>query len=292
MTEKKIRQRLFKLYDEYAHGGMDRREFMRRAAGTAAGAASAVALVQSMLPRYAEAQTISFTDSRISASYVEYPSPSGSGAIRGYLARPVSDSDKHPGVLVIHENRGLNPYIEDVARRLAVDGFLALAPDGLSAKGGYPGNDDEGRELQRQVPAEHLKQDMISGARYLKAHPESTGKLGAVGFCWGGGMVNELAVELQDKLDAGVSFYGSHPAAEDVARIKALLLLQYAGLDERINAGWPAFEKALEENGVRYTAHVYEEVNHGFHNNSTPRYDEQAANLAWSRTIAFFRENL
>lgn len=292
MTKEKIDQRLFDLYDEYAHGRIDRREFMRRA-GMVAGAASAAAVVQGLMPRYAEAETVSFNDPRIRASWIEYPSPSATQKMRAYLVHPTAaGAHKRPGVLVIHENRGLNPYIRDVARRAAVDGFLALAPDGLSAKGGYPGNDDEGRELQAQIPPAQLEEDMLAGAAYLKSHPDCSGKIGAVGFCWGGGMVGTLAVEMQEGLAAGVPFYGRQPAAGDVARIRAPLLIQYAELDTRINEGWPAFEAALEANGVDYTMHMYEGANHGFHNNSTPRYDEEAAELAWSRTIAFFREHL
>lgn len=293
MTGKPIDQALFDLYDQYAHGGIDRREFMRRAAALAVGTASAAALIQSLLPRYAEAQTISFNDPRIKASYVDYPSPSATQQVTGYLVRPVAAAPaRRPGVLVLHENRGLNPYIEDVARRVAVAGFLALAPDGLSARGGYPGNDDDGRALQADIPPEQLEEDMLAGARYLKTRPECTGKLGATGFCWGGGMVATLAVELRDELDAGVPFYGRQPAAEAVARIRAPLLIHYAELDSRINAGWPAFEAALKANHVDYTMYMYAGANHGFHNNSTPRYDEKAADLAWDRTLAFFQEHL
>lgn len=292
MTKDKIDQRLFDLYDEYAHGRIDRREFMRRA-GLVAGAASAATVVQGLMPRYAEAGTVSFNDPRIRASWIEYPSPSATQKMRAYLVRPTAaGAHARPGVLVIHENRGLNPYVQDVARRAAVDGFLAMAPDGLSAKGGYPGNDDEGRELQAQIPPGQLQQDMLAGAEFLRSHPDCSGRIGAVGFCWGGGMVGTLAVELQDRLDAGVPFYGRQPAAADVARIRAPLLIHYAELDARINEGWPAFEAALEANDVDYTMHMYEGANHGFHNNSTPRYDEAAAELAWSRTIAFFREHL
>ena len=293
MRKRKIDQRLFDLYDAYAHGFIDRREFMRRAAALTVGMASAGTVIQSLLPRYAEAQTVSFNDPRIRASWIEYPSPSATGKVRAYLVRPTAGGmHKAPGVLVIHENRGLNPYIQDVARRLAIEGFIALAPDGLSAKGGYPGNDDEGRELQAQIPPEQLKQDMLAGAEYLKSHPDCTGRLGAVGFCWGGGMVATLAIELQDSLDAGVPFYGRQPAAEEVGKIRAPLLIHYGELDTRINEGWPAFEAALEANDVDYTMHMYEGANHGFHNNSTPRYDEEAATLAWRRTVAFFREHL
>jgi carboxymethylenebutenolidase len=293
MNGKKIDQRLFDLYDQYCHGFMERREFMQRAMAIAVGTTSAAALVESLLPRYAEAQTISFTDPRIRGEYVEYPSPRGSGTMRGYLVRPMGEGARPaPGVLVIHENRGLNPHIEDVARRAAVEGFLALAPDGLTPVGGYPGNDDRGRVLQRQVDPEHLKQDMMASAQYLKSHPDCTGMLGATGFCWGGGMVGTLAVELGGDLNAAVPFYGSQPAAEDVPRIEAPLLIHYAEMDPRINDGWPAFQAALDENDAEYAMHVYPGTNHGFHNNSTPRYDEEAAKLAWSRTVAFFREHL
>jgi len=289
----KTDQRLIELYDEYAHGQIDRREFMRRAGALAVGGVSAAALAQSMLPQYALAQTISFTDPRLRGSYTEYPSPNGSGTVRGYFVRPVRESaTPAPGVLVIHENRGLNPYIEDVARRLAIEGFLALAPDGLSTLGGYPGNDDEGREMQARIPAEQLKQDMIAGARFLKGHAECTGKLAAIGFCWGGGMVNTLAIEFGDALDAGVPFYGPQPAASDVARITAPLLIHYGELDTRINAGWAAFETALQAHRIEHTMHMYAGANHGFHNDSTPRYDEQAATLAWDRTVTFLRQHL
>ncbi|HEY8521102.1 MAG TPA: dienelactone hydrolase family protein [Gammaproteobacteria bacterium] len=288
-----IDQRVFDLYDEYCHGDIDRREFMARAAALTIGGTSALWMAQALLPRYAEAMTISFTDERIKARYVEYPSPGGtSGTMRGYLVRPTASDGPFPSVLVIHENRGLNPYIEDVARRLAVEGFLALAPDGLSPVGGYPGNDDDGRVLQASLDPAKLRQDMINSARYLKSHELSSGRLGAVGFCWGGGMVNALAVELGEDLDAGVPFYGAAAPAADVPRIKAPLLVHYAANDERINAMRPEFEAALRANGVRFEMHVYDGTNHGFHNNSTPRYNEAAADLAWQRTVAFFKEHL
>ncbi|HEX6997147.1 MAG TPA: dienelactone hydrolase family protein [Gammaproteobacteria bacterium] len=294
MTEQQpIDQRVFDLYDEYCHGAIDRREFMARAAALTIGGTSALWMAQALLPRYAEAMTISFNDERIKARYVEYPSPGGtSGMMRGYLVQPTADDGPFPSVLVIHENRGLNPYIEDVARRLAVEGFLALAPDGLSPVGGYPGNDDDGRALQASLDPAKLRQDMINSARYLEAHELSNGRLGAVGFCWGGGMVNALAVELGEDLDAGVPFYGAAPPAADVPRIKAPLLAHYAANDERINAMRPEFEAALRANGVPFEMHVYDGTNHGFHNNSTPRYNEAAADLAWQRTVAFFKEHL
>lgn len=291
-TERPVDPRVLQLYDQYCHGAIDRREFLRRSAALTVGGFSALTMATSMLPQYARAQTISFTDERIKAVYVEYPSPGGtSGTMRGYLVHPRGEGP-FPAVLVIHENRGLNPHIEDVARRAAVAGFLALAPDGLAPIGGYPGNDDDGREMQAKLDQGKLGQDMVNSAKYLKSHPLSNGKLGAVGFCWGGGMVNRLAVALGDQLNAGVPFYGPAPAAEDVAKIKAPLMIQYASNDERINAMWPTFEAALKQHKIDYTMHMYPNTNHGFHNNSTPRYDEAAAKLAWERTVEFFKKNL
>jgi carboxymethylenebutenolidase len=284
-----IDQRVYALYDEYCHGRIDRREFLARASAVVVGG---LAMAQALFPRYVEAQTISFTDDRIKAKYVEYPSPGGnSGQMRGYLVQPKGDG-KFPAVLVIHENRGLNPYVEDVARRAAVAGFVALAPDGLFPAGGYPGNDDDGRTLQSSLDQAKLRQDMVNSAQYLKKHALSTGKLGATGFCWGGGMVNNLAVAIGADLNAGVPFYGAAPAAADVAKIKAPLLIQYAGMDERINGMWPDYEAALKANKVPYQMYMYDGTNHGFHNNSTPRYNEAAAKLAWDRTIAFFKQHL
>ena len=287
-----IDQRIFDLYDEYCHGYIDRREFMSKAAAITIGGVSALWMAQALMPRYAEAQTISFTDERMRGLYVEYPSPGGtSGMMRGYLVQPTGEGP-FPSVIIFHENRGLNPYVEDVARRAAVAGFLALAPDGLSPVGGYPGNDDDGRTLQRGLDPAELSQDMINSARYLQAHELSTGRLGATGFCWGGGMTNRLAVALGEDLSAGVPFYGAAPASGDVASIRAAMMIQYAETDERINAMWPDFEAAMQANNVDYRMHMYEGTNHGFHNNSTPRYNEEAADLAWSRTIEFFTEHL
>ena len=292
MPDQPIDPFVYDLYDEYCHGRIDRREFFRRAAAITVGGASALAMAESLLPRYAEAQTISFTDERMKGLYVEYPSPGGnSGRMRGYLATPAGDGP-FPAVLVIHENRGLNPYIEDVARRAAVAGFLALAPDGLAPVGGYPGNDDVGRELQAKLDQAKLRQDIVNSARYLKAHARSNGKLGAVGFCWGGGMVNHLAVVMGSELAAGVPFYGAAPAAQDMDKVKTPLLIHFAEDDERINAMWPAYEAALKANRAPYEAHFYPGTRHGFHNNSTPRYDEAAAKLAWDRTLAFFEKHL
>ncbi len=290
--EEKIDPRVFELYDEYCHGYIDRRTFLSRAAGITIGGSSALWMAQALLPRYAEAQMISFTDRRIKGKYVEYPSPGGtSGSMRGYLVQPAGDGP-FPSVVVFHENRGLNPYIEDVARRAAVAGFLALAPDGLSPVGGYPGNDDDGRTLQRSLDREKLDQDMINSARYLKAHERSNGRLGATGFCWGGGMTNRLAVALGSDLNAGVPFYGASAASEDVPKIKAALMIMYAGTDRRVNAMWPDYEAALQSNGVTYEMHMFEGTLHGFHNNSTPRYNETAAAQAWNLTVGFFRRHL
>jgi carboxymethylenebutenolidase len=291
-TNDPIDPRVLDLYDLYCHGQIDRREFIRRAAGISIGGVSALSLALSMLPRYAMSQTISFTDQRIKPLYVEYPSPAGtSGTMRGYLVQPTGNGP-FPTVLVVHENRGLNPYIQDVARRVAVEGFLSLAPDGLSPIGGYPGNDDDGRSMQASLDQGKLRQDMINSAHYLKSHPLSNGKLGAVGFCWGGGIINQLAVVLGGDLNAGVPFYGAAPDSADVAKIKAPLLLNFAENDERINGMWPAYEAALKENKINYTMYKYENTNHGFHNNSTPRYNEAAAEQAWDRTISFFKQHL
>jgi carboxymethylenebutenolidase len=288
VTQLEIDQRVFDLYDEYCHGGMDRREFLARAALVVGG----LAMAQALLPRYAEAQTISFTDTRIKAQYVSYPSPGGnSGQMRGYLVQPAGQGP-FPAVLVIHENRGLNPYIEDVARRAAVDGFLALAPDGLFPAGGYPGNDDDGRTLQAGLDQGKLRSDMLNGARFLKAHKLSTGKLGVTGFCWGGSTTNFLAAALGADMQAGVPYYGAATETASVPKIKAPLLIHYAESDERVNAMWPAFESALKDAGVPYQAHIYPGTQHGFHNNSTPRYNEPAAKLSWERTLAFFKTHL
>lgn len=289
VTQAEIDQRVFGLYDEYCHGRIDRREFLARAAAVTAGG---LAMAQALLPRYARAQTVSFTDPRIKARYVTYPSPGGtSGTMRGYLVQP-SGAGPFPAVLVIHENRGLNPYIEDVARRAGIAGFLALAPDGLSPVGGYPGNDDDGRALQAGLDQGKLRTDMVNSARFLKGHALSTGKLGITGFCWGGSVTNFLAVTLGADLAAAVPFYGAAAETARVGEIKAPLLIHYAENDPRINAMWSAFEAALKAADVTYEMHRYPGTQHGFHNNSTPRYDEAAANLAWERTIAFFKAHL
>lgn len=283
-------QELLDLYDSYAHNRISRREFLDKAAKFAVGGITAAALVDSLLPNYALATQIEDKDPRIKTEYIEYSSAKGHGKIRGYLTRP-ADGGKRSGVVVVHENRGLNPYIEDVARRVAAAGFMALAPDGLTPLGGYPGNDDKGKELQAQLDKDKLTEDFIAAFERLKSDANSTGKVGVVGFCFGGGVANEMAVRLPD-LAASVPFYGRQAATADVPKIKASLLLHYAGLDERINKGWPEYEQALKANGKEYTAHMYPDVNHGFHNDTTPRYDESAANLAWQRTIEFFKKKL
>ncbi|HSH75868.1 MAG TPA: dienelactone hydrolase family protein [Longimicrobiales bacterium] len=284
-------QEVLKLFDRYVHGLIDRRAFLDGAARFAVGGMTAPAMLEALSPRYAWAQQVPPDDARIRAEYIEYPSPRGSGTIRGLFAQPADGPGPWPAVLVIHENRGLNPYIEDVVRRLAAADFVALGPDALTPLGGYPGNDDRGREMQAQLDRATMTEDFVAGAEYLMRHPLSTGRLGAVGFCFGGGMVATLAVRLPD-LAAAVPFYGSQPAAEDVPRIQAPLMIHYAGLDERINAGWPSFEAALQASGKSYVMHMYEGANHGFHNDTTPRYDEVAARLAQERTMAFFNEHL
>jgi carboxymethylenebutenolidase len=285
-------QELLDLYDEYAHGRIGRRGFLQGAAKFAVGGLTAEALLASLSPNYAWAEQVAKEDPRIKAEYVDYASPRGAGKMRGYLVRPAEADEKLPAVLVVHENRGLNPYIEDVTRRLAVAGFLAFAPDALTPLGGYPGTDDEGRTLQRKRDPEKMIQDFIAAAKLLQGHILSSGKVGVVGFCYGGGVANTLAVRIPGVIVAAVPFYGRQPAAEDVPKIKASLLLHYAELDQRVNAGWPAYEKALKNAGVGYTAHIYEGANHGFHNDTTPRYDDAAAKLAWKRTIDFFNAGL
>jgi len=289
VTQHWIDQRVFDLYDEYCHGRIDRREFLMRSAALVAGG---LAMAQALLPRYARAQTISFTDPRIKPEYVTYRSPGGnSGTMRGYLVVPTGQGP-FAAVLVVHENRGLNPYIEDVARRAAVEGFLAFAPDGLFPVGGYPGNDDDGRRLQASLNQEKLRTDLLNGARFVKSHKLSTGRLGATGFCFGGGVVNWLAIALGPELQAGAPYYGAAAETAGVPKIKAALLIHYAESDERINAMWPDYESALKKSNVSYEMHTYPGTQHGFHNNSTPRYQEDAAKLSWERTVAFFKRNL
>jgi carboxymethylenebutenolidase len=289
VTQAELDQQVYDLYDEYCHGRIDRREFLRRAGALGAGA---LAMAYGLMPDYARAQTISFTDSRIKAQYVSYASPGGNGEkMRGYLVQPAGQGP-WPAVLVIHENRGLNPYVEDVARRTAVAGFVALAPDGLTPAGGYPGNDDEGRELQAKLDQAKLRADMLNGAKFLKAHKLSNGKLGATGFCWGGGTTNYLAVAMGADLQAAAPCYGAAAETASVGTIKAPILANLAENDPRINEMYPAYEDALKKAGARYEIHVYPGTQHGFHNNSTPRYNEAAAKLAWDRTIAHFKKYL
>jgi carboxymethylenebutenolidase len=284
-------QELLNLFDRYVHGGISRRELLDGAARFAVGGLTAAAIVESLSPNYAWAQQIPKDDRRIRTEYATYPSPQGYGSIRAYLVRPAEARGKLPGVVVVHENRGLNPYIEDVTRRLGVAGFLAFAPDALTPVGGYPGDDDKGRELQATLDPKKMIEDFVAAVVYLKSNPACTGKVGVVGFCYGGGVANTLAVRLPD-LAAAVPFYGMQPVAADVAKIKASLLIHYAEVDERINAGWPAYEAALKVNRITYTAYIYPGTNHGFHNDTTPRYDEAAATLAWDRTIAFLNKTL
>ncbi len=291
LTADQFPKEVLSLFDQYVHGLIDRRAFLDQSAKFAAGGMTAAAFLEALSPDYALAAHVPAGDPRIQQEYVDYDSPDGSGRMRAYMARPSTGAGPWPAVLVIHENRGLNPYIEDVVRRVAAAGFLAVGPDALTPLGGYPGNDDEGRAMQRQLDRDTMTEDFIAGAEFLLDHPLSTGRVGAVGFCFGGGMVGTLAVRLPD-LAAGVPFYGSQPAPEDVPRIQAPLLIHYAGLDERINAGWPSFEAALQAASKEYTMHMYPDVNHGFHNDTTPRYDEAAARLAQDRTLAFFADHL
>jgi len=282
---------LLRLFDEYVHGGISRRDFMDRAAKFAAGGVTAAALVETLSPNYAFAEQVPKDDKRLKTEYITFQSPQGYGSIRAYLARPADAKGKLPGVLVVHENRGLNPYIEDVARRLGVAGYLTLAPDELTPVGGYPGDDDKGRDLQAKLDQKKMMEDWYAAAMFLKSNAACTGKIGVVGFCYGGSVTNALAVRIPD-LAAAVPFYGMQPSAEDTAKIKAPLLIHYGGLDDRVNAGWPAYEAALKANHVAYAAYIYEGANHGFHNDTTPRYDKAAATLAWDRTLEFFSKNL
>lgn len=291
LTAKDFDQKLLDLYDYYAHGKISKREFLDRAGRYAVGGVTAVALFNMLKPDYAMAEQVSFNDPDIKATYETYNSPNGNGDVDAYVVKPAKAEGKLPAVLVIHENRGLNPYIKDVARRVAKAGFMAMAPDGLTSVGGYPGNDADGRELQKQVDGTKLMNDFFAGYEHLASRDDSTGKVGAVGFCYGGGVCNALAVAYPE-LNASVPFYGRQANAEDVPRIQAPLLLHFGELDKRINEGWPAYEAALKAHNKTYEAYIYEGANHGFHNDSTPRYDEKMANLAWDRTIAWFNKYL
>ena len=291
MRASDFRQEVLDIFDRYVHGEIGRREFLERATKFAIGGMTAAAMLEALRPNYAWAQQVPKDDARIRAEYLTYPSPNGSGTMRGYFVRPANAGGKAPGVVVVHENRGLNPYIEDVARRVAVAGYVALAPDALTPLGGYPGDDEKGAALFAKLDHAKRTADLLAAVPFVASRPGCDGRVGAVGFCFGGGIVNQMAVHFPD-LRAAVPFYGAQPSADDTAKIKAPLLIHYAGLDQRIDAGWPAWKEALDRNHVRYREYTYPNVNHGFHNDTTPRYDEQAAKLAWSRTIAFFDEHL
>jgi carboxymethylenebutenolidase len=290
-TAKDFDPNVLSLFDQYVHGQISRRKFLQSATAFAVNGLTAGALLEALSPKFAEAQQITPDDQRISASFVEYPSPNGYGKIRGYLVKPKQIKGKLPAVLVIHENRGLNPHIEDITRRIALDNFIAFAPDALFPVGGYPGDEDKARDLFKTLDQTKTRADFIAAIDYLKSLPQSNGKVGAVGFCYGGGIVNFLATKIPD-LGAAVAFYGSQPKPDETAKIKAPLQLHYAGEDERINAGWPAFETALKASGIRYEAFIYPGVQHGFNNDTTPRYDDASAKLAWQRTISFFNAHL
>jgi len=292
MTAHDFDQELLILFDAYVHGGIDRRAFLDKAAKFAVGGVTAAMLLEQLSPKFLEAQVVRPTDDRIVAEYKEYDSPNGYGKMRGYLVRPAKATAKLPGILVIHENRGLNPHIEDVTRRFALENFIAFAPDALFPLGGYPGDEDKARELFSKLEQNKTREDFFAAASFLKTRPQSTGKIGAVGFCYGGGMVNYLATRLGSDLAAGVPFYGSAPNIEDVPKIKAPLMIQSAETDPRINASWPAYEEALKAANVKYERHLYPGTQHGFHNDTTPRYDAAAAKLAWERTLAFFNKHV
>ena len=291
LTAKDFPPELLELYDYYVHGRISRRDFLDRATKFAVGGLTAATLLASLSPDYALAEQVKFTDPDIIAEYIHYPSPNGTGQVRGYLIRPANAKGPVPGVVVVHENRGLNPYIEDVARRVAKAGFIALAPDGLSSVGGYPGNDEKGRELQQQVDPEKLMNDFFAAIEYLRSSDLTTDKIGITGFCYGGGVSNAATVAYPE-LAAAVPFYGRQAKPEDVTRIKTPLLLHFAETDPNVNDTWPAYEAALKAAGKTYEAYIYPGTNHGFHNDSTPRYDEAAAELAWERTIAWFKRYL
>jgi carboxymethylenebutenolidase len=286
-----ISQEVFDLYDDYAHSRIERRDFLQKLSAYAVGGITVNALVGFLMPAYASTIQVQPGDPRITSEYIYYESPKGGGRMKALLSKPADAKAKMGGVVVVHENRGLNPYIEDVGRRLALAGFISIAPDALTPLGGYPGNDDQGREMQSKRDRNEMLEDFIAAYNYLKGLKECNGKIGAVGFCFGGGIVNMMAVRIPD-LAAAVPFYGGQPPAEDVPKINAPLMIHYAGLDTRVNEGWPAYEKALKENNKVYVVYIYPDVNHGFHNDSTPRYDKAAAELAWQRTIGFFNEKL
>lgn len=286
-----IKQEVFDLYDDYAHNRIERRQFIQNLSAYAVGGITVASLMSFLMPDYKGHVQIEANDPRLQSDYVNYSSPKGGGTIKALLSKPVDAKGKLGGVIVVHENRGLNPYIEDVGRRTALAGFISVAPDALTPLGGYPGNDDQGREMQSKRNRAEMQEDFIAAYDYLKNHKDCNGKVGVVGFCFGGAIANMMAVRIPD-LAAAVPFYGGQPATEDVPKIKAPLLIHYAQLDTRVNEGWPAYEAALKENKKEYTAYIYENVNHGFHNDTTPRYDKAAAELAWKRTVDFFKDKL
>lgn len=286
-----IKQEVFDLYDDYAHNRVNRREFMQKLSTYAVGSLTVPALMSFLMPDYKDTIQIKEDDPRLKSEYINYSSAKGGGTIKALLSMPADAKQKSGGIVVVHENRGLNPHIEDVARRAALGGFISIAPDALTPLGGYPGNDDQGRELQSKRDRNEMLEDFIAAYDYLKNHKNCNGKVGVVGFCFGGWIANMMAVRISD-LSAAMPFYGGQPAKEEVVKIKAPLLLHYAGLDTRVNEGWPAYEAALKEHGKEYTAYIYPDVNHGFHNDTTPRYDKAAAELAWKRTMDFFNQKL
>jgi carboxymethylenebutenolidase len=291
VTKEDLGQEVFDLYDDYAHNRINRRQFLDRLSVYAIGGITVASLLSFIMPNYQDNIQVKADDPRLKSGYTSYESPKGGGEIRGLLSIPADAASKLPGIIVVHENRGLNPHIEDVGRRAALPGFISIAPDALTPLGGYPGNDDDGRTLQSKRDRNEMLEDFIAAYDYLKSHPQCNGNIGVVGFCFGGSISNMMAVRIPG-LSASVPFYGGQPPLESVPDIKAPLLLQYAGLDKRVNAGWPAYEEALKENQKEYKAYIYPDVNHGFHNDTTPRYDKPAADLAWSRTMTFFKEKL
>ncbi len=291
LKKEDISQEVFDLYDDYAHNKLERRQFIEKLAIYAVAGITLPSLLSFIMPDYVASIVIKADDPRLKSSFITYDSPKGGGSIKGLLSKPIEAKNKLPGIIVVHENRGLNPYIEDVGRRAALEGFITLAPDALTPLGGYPGNDDDGRAMQSKLDPNKMLEDFISAYEYLASHEDCTGKVGVVGFCFGGWIANMMAVRIPS-LSAAVPFYGGQPSAEDTEKIKAPLMLHYAGLDTRVNEGWPAYEDALKKNHIDYIAYFYEGVNHGFHNNTTPRYDEAAASLAWKRSIDFFKDKL
>ena len=291
ITKEDLSQEVFDLYDDYAHNRIERRQFVEKLSLFAVGSLTLPSLLSFMTPNYVDSITIQSDDPRLKSEFITYDSPKGGGSIKGLLSQPIKTKKKLAGVIVVHENRGLNPYIEDVGRRTALEGFISLAPDALSPLGGYPGNDDDGREMQKKRSREEMLEDFIAAYEFLKNHPDCNGHIGVVGFCFGGWIANMMAVKIPT-LAAAVPYYGGQPKAEEAEKIKTPLLLQFASLDSRVNEGWPDYEVILKKNKIDYTAHIYEGVNHGFHNNTTPRYDEAAATLSWTRTIDFFKKQL